>query len=105
MPYKDPEKRREAFKKYYEKNKKKVLEKNRKWAVDNPEKHAEIERKGYAKRTGGEFGVIEHDSLDEALNSLLAEPKPGADPVSAPRATISKDEMKQIVDSLKEIGS
>ena len=79
MPYKDPEKRKAAFKKYYEKHKDKILEKNRKWAADNPEKHAEIERKGYARRTDGSE-IIHHDTIDEALESLVPAPQPEPEP-------------------------
>ena len=37
MPYKDPEKQREANKKWYEENKEKKRESNKKWREENPE--------------------------------------------------------------------
>lgn len=93
MPYKDPKKRREAFKKYYEKNKEKVLEKNRKWAADNPEKHAEIERRSYGKRMreSDEIEQVPHETVDDALNDMISEPE-----------TKSRLLMKELTDDLKE---
>ena len=45
MPYKDPEKQREASKKWYEKNKEKKIEASKKWAEENPEKVREACKK------------------------------------------------------------
>lgn len=42
MPYKDPEKRREAKRKYYEKNKKLVKSRALQWSKDNRKRRAEI---------------------------------------------------------------
>lgn len=47
MAYKDPEKKREANRKYYEKNKEKVRESNKKWAEENKEKRREQRKKYY----------------------------------------------------------
>ena len=93
MPYKDPKKRKEAFKKYYEKNKEKVLEKNRKWSADNPEKVRDISNKSYAKRTGRDLDIeqVPHDTVDDALSDMVSEPE-----------TKSQLLMKELTDDLKE---
>lgn len=75
MPYKDPKKRREAFRKYYEKNKEKVLDKNKKWRKENPDKVAVINERYHLKQTG-ELEVTMHETIEDALDSLLREPEP-----------------------------
>lgn len=102
MPYKDPKKRKEAFKKYYEKNKEKVLEKNRKWAADNPEKHAEIERRGYARRMheGAEIEPVTHEDINEALDTLIDIPKLHPEPL--PKQKVDEAEVDQMLNDLKE---
>jgi hypothetical protein len=44
MPYKDPEKSKEYRKKYYEKNKEKILQQRDNWAKKNPEKDIKYRR-------------------------------------------------------------
>lgn len=102
MPYKDPKKRREAFRKYYEKNKEKVLEKNRKWAADNPEKHAEIERRNYARRTREDDNIepVPHEAIDEALDTLLDIPKLHPEPL--PKQKVDEVEVDRMLNDLKE---
>jgi len=105
MPYKDPEKRREAFKKYYEKNKEKVLEKNRQWWVDNPERAREINARSHRKMRGMDIEVepidpIEHDAIDEALEDLMPIPKPKPEPI--PKPEIDEEALEQALKELKE---
>lgn len=87
MPYKDPEKRREAFKKYYEKNKEKVLEKNRQWWVDNPERAREINARSHRKMRGMDVEPINPemcDEMDDVLDHLVPIPDlPEAEPVKS----------------------
>ena len=45
MPVKDPEKRKEYLKKYYEENKKKIKEKQKEYREDNKEKYKEYEKR------------------------------------------------------------
>lgn len=42
MPYKDPQKRKENGRLYYQNNKAKIRELNKKWRKENPEKSADI---------------------------------------------------------------
>lgn len=105
MPYKDPEKRKAAFKKYYEKNKEKVLEKNRKWAADNPDKAREINTKSHRKlRAEGvkpiEIDPVEHEDINEALDTLIDIPKLHPEPL--PKQKIDEAEVDQMLNDLKE---
>lgn len=104
MPYKDPEKRREAFKKYYEKNKGKVLEKNKKWRGENPDKVAVINKRYYEKTIGipeaEPIDPIEHDAIDEALEDLMPIPKPKPEPI--PKPEIDEEALEQALKELKE---
>lgn len=47
MPYKDPEKKKEYSKQYYQKNKEKILERTRNYRQENLEKSKERNRKYY----------------------------------------------------------
>ena len=71
MPYKDKAKRAENFKKYYEKHKGKILEKNRKWGQDNPDKRIAINERYYTKRAT-ESDKYHHEDLEDALTSIAA---------------------------------
>ena len=79
MPYKDPEKRKEAFKKYYEQNKEKVLVKNRQWYADNVDRAREINKHSHKKLYNTEKR-INHGTMEEALESLLPKIEPPKPP-------------------------
>ena len=100
MPYKDPEKRKEAFRKYYEKNKEKLLKKNRQWAKDNPEKARDISNRSYARRVG-EL-IVTHETIDEALDNLLQTPKPEPEPLSKSKLKVDEEKLNRILNELKE---
>lgn len=98
MPYKDPEKRKAAFKKYYEKHKDKVLEKNRKWAEDNPDKISAINKRYYDKTIGIDVDFIGRDEIEDALDNLLEKPKP--EPVPEPEP-LTEEEVAEILKDFK----
>ena len=50
MPYKDPEKKREAMRKYHEKNKEKIAEQKKQYREDNKEKIAEYNKQNKEKK-------------------------------------------------------
>ena len=104
MPYQDPEKRREAFKKYYQQNKEKVLEKNKKWRGENPDKVAVINKRYYEKTIGipeaEPIDSIEHEAIDEALDTLIDIPKLHPEPL--PKQKVDEAKVDQMLNDLKE---
>ena len=107
MPYKDPKKRKEAFKKYYEKNKEKVLVKNRQWYADNLDRAREINNQSHRKIYHTEK-LIDHGSMEEALDSLIPKIEPPEPPEPPKPETLSEQlaadpKIAGIVEALKQI--
>ncbi len=89
MPYKDPEKRKEAFKKYYEKNKEKILVKNRQWYADNVDRARELNNQSHRKLYNIQK-VVDHESMEEALDSLIPKIEPPEPPEPPKPETLSE---------------
>lgn len=107
MPYKDPKKRKEAFKKYYEQNKEKVLEKNRQWYYDNLDRSREINKHSH-KRLYNTEKRIDHGTMEEALESLLPKIEPPEPPEPPKQETLSEQltvdpKTAGIIEGLKQI--
>lgn len=104
MPYKDPKKRKEAFKKYYEKNKEKVLVKNRQWYADNLDRAREINNQSHKKLYNIQK-VVDHESMEEALESLIPkiEPPEPPKPETLSEQLAADPKIAGIVEGLKQI--